>query len=76
MTDKFNQNKAVLDHLLNTGSITSRDAFMQYGITRLAAIIYRLRKSYDIRTVMCTAKNRYGNSCEYAKYVLVEEDMK
>lgn len=75
MSDKQTQYKEVLNHLQTIGSITSMDAFRQYGITRLSAVIYELRKSYNIKTIMCGTKNRYGNNCEYAKYTLVEEDM-
>lgn len=67
----------VKEHLLNNGSITSLDAFKQYGITRLAAIIYKLRATMPIKTISCTTKNRYGNCVNYAKYVLAwEEDAK
>lgn len=75
MNDRQTQYKVVLNHLQTVGSITSVDAFKQYGITRLSAIIYNLRKLYNIKTVSCVTKNRYGNNCAYARYVLVEEDM-
>lgn len=64
-------NLRVLNHLRWYGSITSLDAFQQYGITRLASCINRLRNmGYDIRTVMIDGENRYGDSCRYANYVL------
>lgn len=34
----------ILQHLKNNGSITSMQAIMTYGCTRLSAIIFRLRK--------------------------------
>lgn len=70
------QKQVVLRHLMENGSITSMDAFREYGVTRLAAIIFELRKTYPIKTVMCTTKNRYGHTCDYAKYVMTTEGLK
>ena len=64
-------NLRVLNHLKQVGSITSLVAFENYGITRLASCINRLRNmGYDINTVMVDGENRYGDSCRYAIYVL------
>lgn len=64
------QRKAVLEHLQNNGSITSMEAFENYGATRLSAIIFDLRKlGYDIETKDIATKNRYGNTCVYARYI-------
>ena len=61
----------VKDHLLEHGSITSWEAIEKYGATRLSAIIFNLRKQgYDIRTIMGEETDRYGNTCQYANYVL------
>lgn len=64
---KPSQEKIVLNHLREYGSITSMDAFSRYTITRLAAVIFVLRKDYDIETVM-----RYRNGKPYAEYHLRE----
>jgi len=77
MSNKETQTKAILDHLMKNGSITSMESFELYGCTRLSARIFDLRKKgYDIETHMIAGKTRYGTSCEYAKYVLkrIEED--
>lgn len=64
----------VLQHLEKYGSITSMDAFKEYGITRLAARIKDLRElGYDIITIMIENKNRYNEDTRYAKYVLKGE---
>lgn len=68
------QRNAVVSHLNSFGAITSKEAFEMYGITRLAAIIHDLRiKGYNIETDMIVGKTRYGSTCQYARYVLVEE---
>lgn len=67
----MNKTQKVKEHLLEHGSITSWDAIEKYGATRLSAIIFNLRKQgYDIRTIMREETDRYGNTCQYANYVL------
>lgn len=65
-----NQKQEVLRHIKRYGSITSMEAFEKYGITRLSAIIYILRREYEIVTIMRTSVNRYGNEVNYAEYRL------
>lgn len=64
----------VLNHLQNYGTITSWQAIQQYGATRLSDIIFRLRKQgYDIQTKTECIKDRNGNTCQFAKYILNRE---
>lgn len=64
---KISQEQIVLKHLKKYGSITSMEAFSRYTITRLAAVVFVLRKEHDIETVM-----RYRNGKQYAEYYLKE----
>ena len=65
----------VRQHLLINGEITSWQAIEMYGATRLSAIIFELRKrGYDIRTIMREGTDRYGNTSQYANYVLKGEE--
>ena len=67
----------VLEHLKNHGTITSWQAIQEYGATRLSAIIFNLRKDgYDIDTKTELTKDRNGNVCQYAKYILNREENK
>ena len=67
----MNKHQLVKEHLLEHGSITSWEAIQNYGATRLSAIVFNLRKQgYDIRTIMREETDRYGNTCQYANYVL------
>ena len=71
--EKTTQEKEVLDYLRKIGSITSWEAIVEFGATRLSAIIYNLRKKgYNIETNNVIVKNRYGNATVIAKYVLKE----
>lgn len=62
-------------HLKNNGSITSMEAIEKYGATRLAVIIHELRhrEHMNIETHNMTCLDRYGNVCNYAKYVYKEK---
>ena len=61
----------ILRHLKDYGSITSWEAFMEYGNTRLSATIFLLRKDgYDIKSEKVSVKNRYGKVVYFAKYTL------
>ena len=64
------KHQKVREHLLEHGSITSWEAIQEYGATRLSAIIFNLRKTMDIDTLMIEDTDRYGNNTRYAKYVL------
>lgn len=60
----------VLDHLNKYGSISSMEAWSKFHITRLAAVIWTLRRrGYNIVTEDCTGRNEYG-VYTYANYRL------
>lgn len=74
-SEKMTQEKAILRHLNDFGSITSWKAFEEYGITRLSAIIYNLRHNgLFIKSENITLKNRYENVVTFSKYSLVKEN--
>jgi len=63
------QNEAVLRHLLDNGGITSLEAMERYGIMRLGARIYDLKKQgYPIKTYLRVGKSQNGESMVYAEY--------
>jgi len=69
--ERTNKHKKVLEHLRTHGTITSLEAIDNYGATRLASIIFNLRKKgYNISTTDGLTKDRYGNACRYAIYKL------
>lgn len=72
-TKKITQKDVVLRHMRDFGSITSIEAFSDYGITRLAAVIHNLRKDdhINISSEMCPTVNRYGDTVQFAKYRIV-----
>lgn len=72
----MNKTKAILNHLLEYGNITSWEAIQQYGVTRLSAIIFNLRHKYgmDIISEDVEFIDRYGRKASFAKYILKKEN--
>jgi hypothetical protein len=68
------QRDAVVYHLLIFHGITSREAFTEWGITRLSSIIHNLRHNefLEIETEDITSKNRFGHPVTFAKYKLTK----
>ena len=61
---------AILWHLKTYGHITSYEAIKEYGVTRLAAIIFNHRKNgYDIDSMPLKKKTRFGRSTTISKYI-------
>ena len=71
---KMTQAEFVLDYIQKHGKMTSMEAF-DFGITRLSARIYELRKmGYKIRKNDVTQKTKNFGSTTYAEYYLEKED--
>lgn len=71
--DRITQVECVKVYLENNDSLTSLEAFTRWHITRLSAIIYRLRKrGYNITTTLKTSDGR-GYSSTYAVYKLIKD---
>lgn len=67
------QKQTILKHLMDHGSITTREAMLEYGIYRLAARIPELEKDgYIIKHEMVSVPTRNG-STEVARYTLEVE---
>lgn len=67
----MNQTDAVLEWLKTGAGITTFEAFEELGVTRLSAIIFRLRdKGYSIKSETLWTVNRYGAKVKYSRYYL------
>jgi hypothetical protein len=64
------QDERILEHLKTKGKISQKGAIRLYGAYRLSAIIYRLRKNYNIETEFKSGKNRFGDNVSWAEYTL------
>jgi len=67
------QRQVVLDHFSKHKKITSWDAIMEYGITRLANVIFNLRNDgYVIHSENKKVYTRLGNQTIIAEYTLLQ----
>lgn len=67
----MSQNEKVLRHLRTHGSITTMDAFLIYGITRLSARISDLKaQGVEITSQTEKARNRDGRVVYFDRYML------
>lgn len=70
MNKNLTQEELLKIYFEEYGEITPLEAYKEFGILRLSAIIFMLRKlGYDIKTNYETSKNRYGTTVVYANYV-------
>ena len=71
------QNERVKRHLETFGSITSLEAFTDYGITRLSARMWDLKHKdgLSIGGSRKTARNRFNEPVWYMVYKLEKEDI-
>ena len=67
----MNKTQDIKEFLLRGHTLTSADAFRMFGCTRLADVVYRLRKKgLNIVGKMVTGKDMYGNRCDYCCYYI------
>ena len=67
------QTERVLQYLKKHKGITSMEAFEMFGITRLSAVIFELRRKYEIYSERTEGKNRYGEKVWFSTYKLIGE---
>lgn len=63
----------ILNYLKSNEGITSIQSFELFGATRLSAIIYNLRKEYEIESVKRERVNKYGERVTFSEYKLIGE---
>lgn len=69
----MNQCERIIEYIEQNGSITQLDALREFGCMRLASRISDLKKAgFPIITETDTAKNRYGETVNFARYRLGE----
>ena len=70
---EITQDDRILRHLQENDGITSWEAIKEYGVTRLSAVIFRLRKIYDISGDWVYSRNRYDEPVKFLRYKLKKE---
>lgn len=73
---KVNQRQRIIDYINQFGSITSKDAYDDLGITQLATRIKELKEQgYKFETKWESSKNRYGEKVDFKRYFLEKEQV-
>lgn len=71
----MNQTTIILDWLKRGHRITSFQAFSMFGVTRLSAKIFEIKKAgYNIQWNIIEKTNQFGNKVRYKEYFLVEKE--
>lgn len=66
------QESKILTHLSDRGPLTALDSLNLYGVMRLAAVVFNLRKAgHDVVTEMVPIEGRDGTAKKIARYSLV-----
>ena len=72
MDNKMSQKDVILN-LLKQGKKVNCWTVLDYGITRILAIIFDLRNAgYKIESIKRNGINRYGHKCYWMDYQLIE----
>ena len=72
---KQTQCEMIIKYINEFGSITSQEAFVDLGCTRLASRICDLKKrGYEFEKTYETSKNRFGENVKYIRYRLRGEE--
>ena len=60
----------ILDYMLEFGSITTYQAFIDLGCSRLSEYIRQIRLTHKVEDEWIHSLNRYGRRIKYKKYWL------
>ena len=62
----------VINYMREFGSITTRDAFIDLGCTRLSEYIRQARLTLNVKDKWESTINRWGKKVEYKRYWIEE----
>ena len=63
----------ILDYMVQRGSITTLDAFMDLNCTRLSEYVRQIRKDYQLGEKWEKYTNSYGETKHYKRFWLEEK---
>jgi len=70
---KITQKDRIINYIRKFGSITSKEAYDDLGITQLATRIKELKEDgHEFRTKWENSKNRFGEKVEFKRYYLAD----
>lgn len=69
-----NQKERIIQYIKDFGSITTKEAFNDLGVSRLSARIADLKdEGYEFTDEWESSKNRYGETVTYKRFAFREE---
>ena len=69
------QNERIYEYMKKHGSITTKDAYEQLGVTRLSARIFELKEQgVKIEKKSEKSRNRFGETVFYDRFYLKGEE--
>lgn len=71
---KKSTKERVLDYIKEFGSITTKEAFVDLGCTRLSEYIRQLRLEHNIADEWLKGTNRFGETTHFKRYWLEENE--
>lgn len=63
----------IINYMREFGSITTYNAFIDLGCSRLSEYIRQIRLEYKVADEWISTTNRYGEKVQYKRYWLEEE---
>lgn len=63
----------IINYMQEFGSITTFNAFIDLGCTRLSEYIRQIKETHKVNDEWITTINRYGEKIKYKRYWLEEE---
>lgn len=70
---KITQKDRIINYIREFGSITSKEAYDDLGITQLATRIKELKEDgHEFKTEWGNSKNRFGEKVEFKRYYLAD----
>lgn len=63
----------IISYMKEFGTITTYEAFIELGCSRLSEYIRQIRLEYKVSDEWISTTNRYGEKVQYKKYWLEEE---
>lgn len=64
----------IISYMREFGSITTYNAFIDLGCSRLSEYIRQIKYEYKVGSEWIHTTNRYGEPVKYKRYWLVEEE--
>lgn len=64
----------IISYMREFGSITSYNAFIDLGCSRLAEYIRQIRLTHKVKDEWVSSINRYGEPVKFKRYWLEEEE--